>query len=333
MIPTVHHFLEALSLPRRSLATLSEAQPVLRWDGSPAISRTTSFAEAEIVLNGAAYLLCCPLGPTAIPAVERTAARLKYIRSEFLTPYRILRREMRFTDALGRESCSDLILHALPAGTDLARALASGCDGEAVVRELTRMEEEFRRIGFVHGNLKAANVVLTPSHGLVAVRYHRSRFGEGSDSEAFEQLRRRALEHSACGMLHDCPAPLYRASEAAFDRHKWVSHMAEQLILVEDETGYGYVDGEDRTVIEPQFHWANDFHEGRAEVQLASGLMGLIDKQGRYVIEPRYRIVEFDENEGTVHVCRDGKWALFDYEGRPLSDFVPLDELNAVVRV
>ena len=43
---------------------------------------------------------------------------------------------------------------------------------------------------------------------------------------------------------------------------------------------------QNRYLIAPQYRWANDFHEGRAEVQTA-----------------------------------DGRWAAFDYEGRQLTEF------------
>lgn len=81
-------------------------------------------------------------------------------------------------------------------------------------------------------------------------------------------------------------------------------------------------------VIPSHFLWANDFHEGRAEVQTAEG-MGLIDKQGGYVIAPRYEIVEYDPATSISLVRLDGLWARFDYLGRQLTRFVPLGELEA----
>lgn len=80
-------------------------------------------------------------------------------------------------------------------------------------------------------------------------------------------------------------------------------------------------------VIPSHFLWANDFHEGRAEVQTAEG-MGLIDKQGGYVIPPHYEIVEYDPATSLSLVRRAGNWARFDYLGRQLTRFAPLAELG-----
>lgn len=105
-----------------------------------------------------------------------------------------------------------------------------------------------------------------------------------------------------------------------FDGHRWVSHIFEGLVCVEDEGGYGFVDTENREVIPARFRWAGDFHEGRAEVETDTG-MGLIDREGRYVIPPRYEIVDYDPAESIVRVRLDGRWALFDYLGHRLTEF------------
>ncbi|HBX90708.1 MAG TPA: hypothetical protein DEH06_05235, partial [Alistipes sp.] len=74
--------------------------------------------------------------------------------------------------------------------------------------------------------------------------------------------------------VHDAAAP-YEA--APLPGHRWVSRTFEGLVCVEDETGYGYVDTQNRPVIPARFRWAGDFREGRAEVETDEG-MGLIDR-------------------------------------------------------
>lgn len=61
--------------------------------------------------------------------------------------------------------------------------------------------------------------------------------------------------------------------------------------------------------------------------QTAEG-MGLIDKQGGYVIPPHYEIVEYDPATSLSLVRRAGNWARFDYLGRQLTRFAPLAELG-----
>lgn len=102
--------------------------------------------------------------------------------------------------------------------------------------------------------------------------------------------------------------------------HRWTSHVFEGLVCVEDEDGFGFVDTDNNPVIPSQFLWAGDFHEGRAEVQTRTG-MGLIDREGGYVIPPEYEIVDYDPAVSIVHVRHGGRWALFDYLGRRLTEF------------
>lgn len=50
--------------------------------------------------------------------------------------------------------------------------------------------------------------------------------------------------------------------------------------------------------------------------------MGLIDRQGRYVIPPEYRDRSTTQPaESVVRVRKDGRWAEFDYLGRRLTEF------------
>lgn len=314
MTPTIRDFLEALALPHASFATLGALEPRLGSDGTPVVCRRTRFAEAEVTLDGGRYLLCCPITPEALPAAERTAHRMKHLRSDFLTPYRVVRNEMHFSDAKGRAAHSAVVLHALPAGRTFDEALAGGCDPERLIEELTHMEEAFLASGFEHGNLREENLVVTPDGRLIAVRYHFAYEGR-SDAAAFDALRRLAEACLHGRQLCDCPSPTYRVSQPSFGRHKAVHGMSEALIRVEDETGEGFVDIDDRTVIEPHFEFVRDFREGRSEVKAASG-MGLIDKRGLYVIEPYYEWVEFHPEWGaTLAKTKEGRWILFNYAG------------------
>lgn len=303
-IPTLYHFTEALEAPDLLLTTLRDAQPRRTATGGIAMSRTSRFAEAEIQWRGSRYLLCFPLSGAAIFSVEQTAARLKYLQTELLTDYLLLRDEMIFTDDEGETHRCDLILHRLPDGEPLS-ACVWQYDAEALLRALDELEQGLQQIDFHHNNLKAENLIVTPQGRLVPVRYHFARFGSGCDAEQFEALRKFIREEASAGMeLHESAAPRYRTLPE-FSGHLFVGEMSDQLVRIEDEAGYGYVDTGNRTVIAPQFIWAADFREGRAEVQTAEG-MGLIDKQGRFVIEPRYEIADYNPYTGCTRLRREG---------------------------
>ena len=56
--------------------------------------------------------------------------------------------------------------------------------------------------------------------------------------------------------------------------------------------------------------------------------MGLIDREGRYVIRPEYEIVDYDPAQSVVRVRQHGRWALFDYLGRRLTEFGDREETD-----
>ena len=173
-----------------------------------------------------------------------------------------------------------------------------------------------------HNNLKPGNLYVTSDGRLIPVRYHFARFGEGHDAEGFERLRQFVREQGGKGQMLCDAEPSRYTTLPEFPGHLFVGEMSAQLVRVAEETGYGFVDTENRPVIAPQFVWAADFREGRAEVQTAQG-MGLIDKRGHYVIEPRYEIVDYNPYTGCSRIRSEGLWALADYNGRIVGGFTP----------
>ncbi|MEG2060957.1 MAG: WG repeat-containing protein [Alistipes sp.] len=318
MLPTLHNFTQALLSPDLSLTTLAEAHVATDAHALPRLTRTTRFVEAEISWQGQQWLLSMPLTPSALPAIERTAAVLHRLHTAWLTDYRILPRELHWQDVLGGEQTGDLVLQLLPPGCEFSQALLAESK-QTLQRALDALQAELRRLEFTHNNLKAANLRWCNGR-LIPLRYHDARVGEAADRDAaaFEVLRR---EIEAAGdPLTLCDVAASYTPTRPLEGHRWTSNTFEGLICVEDSTGYGFVDPENHTVIAAQYLWAGDFHEGRAEVQTPTG-MGLIDREGRYIIAPDYEIVDYDAPQSVVHVRQGGRWALFDYLGRRLTEF------------
>lgn len=59
---------------------------------------------------------------------------------------------------------------------------------------------------------------------------------------------------------------------------------------------WGYVNMSGEIVFIPTFDKAGDFHEGVAAVQM-HGQWGLIDEEGRFVVEPIYKSLGFEKDE------------------------------------
>lgn len=320
-VPTLYNFTEALQAPDLAFSTLRDCRPRRTATGGVVLSRTSRFAEAEIEWQSRKYLLCFPLSTASIFAVEQTAARLRYLRTPLLTEYTILRDEMTYTDDTGTTRTCDVVLHRLPEGRPLS-VCAAEFDAESLRSALDKLEAGLSELDFSHNNLKPGNLYVTSDGRLIPVRYHFARFGEGHDAEGFERLRQFVREQGGKGQMLCDAEPSRYTTLPEFPGHLFVGEMSDQLVRVEDETGYGFVDTENRPVIAPQFVWAADLREGRAEVQTAQG-MGLIDKRGHYVIEPRYEIVDYNPYTGCSRIRSEGLWALADYNGRIVGGFTP----------
>lgn len=322
MTPTLQTFARALLTPDLSFRTLADARVAAGPDGLPRLMRTTRFAEAEIAWRGERWLLFLPLSPAALHTVERTASQLRRIDTDRLAEYRTLPGELLWQDAAGSPQRTTLVLQHLPAGRSFDEALCSE-PGQRLLDALDELRQALREIGFSHNNLRPENLCWAGGR-FIPLRYHDARFGPtGSDDEAFEALRERILQHSGPPILSDTTASY--SPRRRLTGHRWTSHAFEGLVCVEDEGGYGFVDTDNRPVIPARFRWAGDFREGRAEVETETG-MGLIDREGRYVIRPEYEIVDYDPAQSVARVRQHGRWALFDYLGRRLTEFGAADD-------
>ncbi len=318
MIPTLRTFTRALLTPDLSFRSLTDARAVTGTDGLPRLLRTSRFVEAEIEWRGTRWLLSMPLTSAAVPHIERAASFVRRLTTPWLHDYRILCGEMRWTDAAGTEHATDLVLERLPEGYAFEEA-QTVVASETLHAALDRLETVLREAGIAHNNLSEKNLRWSDGR-LVPMRYHDLTICTPTDADtaAFEELHRRIDRAAQPQSVSDISAA-YTAS-APLGGHRWTGNLFEGLVCVEDETGFGYVDAQNRPIIPSRYLWAGDFHEGRTEVETPTG-MGLIDREGSYVITPEYEIVEYEPATSRVYVRRDGLWALFDYAGRQLTDF------------
>lgn len=318
MIPTLQLFARALLTPDISLATLSDARPEIGTNGLPQLTRLTRFAEAEITWRGERWLLSMPLSPGALFAIERTASQLRRLNTPWLASYRILPGELHWTDAEGVDQRCDLVLQHLPPGRPFSKVIYEKSIDQ-LLAGLDALQAALRELGFTHNNLRSDNLRWSDDGRIIPLRYHDAYFGEpGGDDAAFEALRSEVRQSADPMRVSDVAAsysPLRRLTG-----HLSTGNVFEGLIWVQDEDGFGYVDTDNNPVIPVQFRWAGDFHEGRAEVDTPTG-MGLIDRQGCYVIPPEYEIVSYKPIESVVYVRKNGLWAEFDYLGRQRTEF------------
>ncbi len=307
MIPTIGIFKEALECPAEHFRTLRGLIPARR-DGAVAVSRTARFAEAEIRLDGSRWIVCAPLTRTATASVERTAEKLRYVRSDFLCEYRLLYSEMTFEDELGRPCSCDIVLQRLPEG-EAFDPRTSTCDSRRLGEMLDALRAEFARTGFTHNNLKPSNLVIGDDGRLHPIRYHYAEIGTECRDD-FAPLYA-IIGTDAVAAVNDAIAPYGAAGsdgETVFTLHEGLQRICRG-------ERYGFADEAGDIAIPVRYLWADDFREGRAVVETEDGL-GLIDKSGREVIPAVYDDVCYDPVGGESVARLGGETIVFSYDGR-----------------
>lgn len=321
-IPPINDFADALASGGfERFATLRGFGVVCR-DGRPAISRTSLFAEARIVSEGARWLLCLPVRHDSMKIISPALHLLRRLSSCAFTEYRVLHDEFLFTDARGTKCRCDLLLHRMPEGQTLDKAVWEVETGR-LRAALELLRNEFRAAGVHHRNLKPSNVIWCSDERMRTVRYHYLAADEGGHAADREFDAVAGFIDSFPEMVGKDEAvplrPYECLSPAGFDR---VWPLRDMMCMVSRGNLYGYIDCDGRTVIEPQFTYAEDFCENRAVVEVERGRMGVIDRFGNYVLPPEYEMIGWLD-DGCFDVRLGDRRGVFGYMGEVV---VPLEK-------
>lgn len=316
---TISSFRAALLEPEKYFSQLAKMRS---WDGN--ILSSTYFAETKVACNGK-KLIYMPLSAVSLRRVERFIPLKRHLTNSVVPQLTILREEMRYADAQGRSVSCDILCEPMPEGLPFADAvacIASEEEAAQLVAALDELQAQLLQADVSHNNIREESLYLSDDNHLSLVRWYYATAGAGGDEEAFDALRRKIISKCECVTLCEPETDIYHAT-TPLTGHLSVRFMHEGLAAVEHETGWGFVDSDNRIVIEPKYEWVSDFSEGRAEVQTEQG-MGLIYRRGEYIISPQYKIVEYDAVSGCSQVLGDEGWQTINYEGEVL-DFVDDD--------
>ncbi len=320
----------ALIAADRSFKSLSQ----LVWNDNP-IVRSTLFAESKISIDGQPMLIFMPLRPDVLHRVERLLPLKRHITSPIVPRLSLLRREMRFTTTTGEEDFCDILLEPLHEGVEFNFALQTAqCDAEYATDLLLAIEnlQAALKIADISlNNLREENLVYSAEGVLYPIRWYYATAGAGNDTLAFERLHSKVEQLADKMLLCDSEPVEYKTSLPDLSGYKNHLALAEGLIAIESDTGWGFMDCECNIVIQPQYRWVSKFCEGRAVVESSEGL-GLIDKSGNYIITPSYGVVEYNPTTGTTLVeDASGQWALFDYFGEIIIPFGEVDDADMMI--
>ncbi len=322
MTATIKCFAEALADPRNLLPSLAGLSACRDAQGVPLMERVTQFAEAAVQWNGEFWLLAMPLNDSALRSVSATVAHLAQHPCGGVAECRILHDAMVWYDDMGRRHTETLVAQPLGLGCSFGEAVHY--NGRAtLLAALDALERSLSAAGFAHNNLKARNLRYADGKFTV-LRCYDATVGANADfardRAAFEELRREVrltaandAEEMFCDNIGDTEGNTEGNTEELCGCFEGRRRISDGVLV-------GFADTNGRTVVEPRFCWAEDFREGRAVVA-TFGHYGVIDIEGRYVIEPEYEMVEYDSARSLFHARKHGRWTTMDYSGRQLTPF------------
>ena len=312
--PSVQSFVQSLLLPVDSFATLEKFE-VECSEGLPVVNRTSLFAEVRITMQGERYLLCLPVRSESVRRVEESIFVLRRICGGALTECRILEGEYRFMDERGSRCRCDLLLHRLPEGETLEEAVTH-IDRRILLGALERLRGEFVQHGVRHRNLKPSNIIFGEDGRLSVMRCYY--MVAESDREAID-AEFAAVEEYVAARAGECDRQRSERCEERLHGFDEVGVCYDMMRRVCRDGMYGYADDEGCVVIEPQFAYAGHFRENRVVVERFDGRQGVIDRTGRYIVEPLYDMIDLTE-EGNFEVRHGDRMEIFDYFGRPITN-------------
>ncbi len=311
-------FLEALEYPSAALAkALGGGSLRFLRDANRQIiiHRRSTVLEARYEKKERQLLISAPLHEEAWIRCQQAAHLIRWANSPALNNYTRLPAGAQF--GAPRQSY-DLFLEELPKGVPLDQLLIEGCRGPVILSALKRLLEKLGEMGITHNNLKAENLIYTPDKEFVAIRPYLISFGEGNspDVEACKGLQAQISNADSSYWLQALEEGVV-FNDRSLPGAKWPS--SEGLYLMREGRKYGYKESSGEWVIPPRYYRAENFREGRAEVRSSSGL-GLIDKEGRYIISPHYKMIDYNELTGLCKAFKGEQWYYFDYMGQPISE-------------
>ncbi len=261
----------------------------------------------------------------------------KLLDCPHLTPQVHLQEEMLVFDSADRPVWVDVVIQRVPEGErlDLLSSFAGVRTG------LKALAEWLAENDFAHGNICAKNVYVRNDGTVVLTDYtHGSRRRSERDGKAVELLisaieaierrpdmadaiRAGMVNGNAMRKLPELLAGLetLQPAEKRGAKYTFIGDMHDMLMRAFDGKSWTYIDKAGNEVFPVRFANATDFAEGRAVVETAEGY-GLIDLDGKYVIEPQCDDIEWDHTNNVAIVTTEGLSGLFDRMGMPLTGVV-----------
>ena len=284
------------------------------------LSVTKYFAECRADYYGKPVMVYAPITQFSMKMATRAVGVLPK-HSDRIGKLRIFPEEMLCT-GMKTSRCS-LIVEALPMGTLLSEALHTHLRSN-LIAGMEGLKEHLREQGVSVNHLHPDSIIVDSKYRWHVIRPYYTTEDIGNDDETFNKLLelidRYAIRDidNIDSLVCDSFAP-YGCSIDSYGRT--LHPVSEGLRRFSSAEGTGFEDEAGNIVIEASFRDATDFLEDRSIITTHTSKMGIIDRKGRYIIEPLYDNIDFDVDDGISTVIDGNRCAKFDYFGTQLTEW------------
>lgn len=109
--------------------------------------------------------------------------------------------------------------------------------------------------------------------------------------------------------------------ESDFSKYDFVAPMSDNVMLAGYDNQMVYINRDGQIAIDKRFNLGYSFEEGRAVVQTESGY-GLIDHDGNFILEPRFKDMTWNGQSGIAIAVADGLCGMFNRSGEPITPMI-----------
>lgn len=310
-ICTTSQFLCSLSYPQSRLRTLHN----ILCDPETLLCNK-HFAELEGTIDGENHLFYAAITPNGAQMVREAIACAHEVG---FCDIRIVENEIIYSGL--STGSSSLIIESKCNGVRLSEAIYTFSRSK-LLQGFEAFKARLQRLDISHNNLTLKNIIIDERNTWHSICNYSLQPGYGGDEESFMAIERKINNLS----LPDKPSAksleqLRLYSITTDSEGNTIYPIVESRRRFTSKGGVGFKDKYDNVVIPDIYIWANDFSGDRAVVQLGNSKMGVIDRKGNYIIEPKYSSIVYNPNDG-ISIVRDGELeSKFDYLGALLEEW------------
>ncbi len=288
--------------------------------------------------DGGVDLITLPMSVEGVERCRLVEFQIEPLNVEIMTQYSVECVKFSQTNNPSHSILADVAIQRLPVGLTLAQ----WCDSttpfrpsiEQIYSSITLLDETLRQLRiYFKGSrgISPDSIVIGEDGLLYPTRYANMRVGQNpSDVSECDILlgwvettigvkREEIIQAKEIIQGKETERRRYPTRHVEmFEGHLSSGLLNEERAIIEEITGWGFVDANNRIVVEPRYLSVTPFSEGRAMVQSNEG-WGLINLYGREMIPSIYESIGYNVSTGVSSVRQGDKWGYFSYMGEQLT--------------